>query len=80
MISSCYLQKKKLNLILDMASAGLVFAQIGSYKRAICESFSDFLSELQYCNVSYRANALLFKIRNFVKQYQYTFFYKQSIF
>ena len=28
MISSCYLQKKKLNLILSMASAGLVFAQI----------------------------------------------------
>ena len=29
MTSSCYLQKKKLNLILSMASAGLVFAQIG---------------------------------------------------
>ena len=27
---SFYLQKKKLNLILGMASAGLVFAQIGS--------------------------------------------------
>ena len=32
MISSCYLQKKKLNLILGMASAGLVFAQVGSWK------------------------------------------------
>ena len=30
MIFSCYLQEKKLNLILSMASAGLVFAQIGS--------------------------------------------------
>ena len=30
MISFCYLQKKKLNLILGMASASLVFAQMGS--------------------------------------------------
>ena len=30
MISFCYLQKKKLNSTLGMASAGLVFAQIGS--------------------------------------------------
>ena len=30
MISLCYFQKKKLNLILDMAHAGAVFAQIGS--------------------------------------------------
>ena len=35
MISFCYLQKKKekMNLILGMASAGRVFAQIGSWKK-----------------------------------------------
>ena len=30
MISSCYIQKKEFNLILGMASPGLVFPQIGS--------------------------------------------------
>ena len=45
MISSCYLQENKLNLILGMASgsAGLVFAQMGP-KRAIRKSFSNFFS------------------------------------
>ena len=54
MISFCYFQKKS-SFILGVAYAMLVqFLPKQGHRRAIFNDFTDFFSELQYDNTSYK--------------------------